>query len=1475
MEHRFPTIRFADFQDPQPPDLPALDDDNSVARTTSGGGTRAVLARPRMALREVWVQSVAGGRSAARTYAADRDHADLPPDAVGHFRFHVAGPLERPVAADDQVKIGWRIYDPGDKLDGGLLEVYVTGSDVPVWTRELDAGELRTDLDDEDRALADGEFVGGLAWDGSLPDVPDEHEDDFPDGMLRAARSPYKLKLSIYTRKRRALATREAWTYFDVPARHRYKLVSYVPTTDLGRFGLEFDPAEGVIKVFSRVFFLAETTAKPWASGPEPRRGELIAGCQQAWSDRFALRRGGGVGRTFRLGLRVVDCGLAHSDREGAIVEEHGPALVDAALRARADLVAILRPGQGQSGLATKESRTANVFLYEQIAFATHHSPTLGARAVVGELRRLEAALRAAITGDAHASLAAAMPIVNIMVDPPTIDLTFGAGVHGLERSHKRAVELIAAEVGARADVIPFHVYVSAASGGHDTARASAVEARLARFLPGGHPCTRAADDAIPRRTVRVRIGSRDDAEQAAMFQTPIAYTAAVHEFGHSLGLVDEYMDYGATPGFEALERSQERLQTLCDRAVVPTWARPESDNGDMMSAGTRLHKRYYLPLREALRVAIGVEPEQLDRHWTLEDRDPGAAPLAAVDESPDFDAHVRCVRAVERLIDHGVADDARLVGELQTQAAYEGLDLAYAKLVRRKTLRSVRRALRPGDHVLVCLGAWRGNTLMHTSIHARSRRVAPVIEPQEVLPAPVGARASDWVVHPRGVGESRQPVLVRASGGFEGQGVFLCDQAGADFYREASGGAVVYERVRDFAAGLVLTADELARGVTLHAEGLRDGALLSLRLSSNTSLIETQPVGARLTFPTAPTLRVYPATVDPDETPAPLSVAQMRSPGLVVPLSPGWQPGLGARSRVVVARPAGSTGALYLRVSPGVRIFKQAQGGHSACSSVKRRPADGGPRQKWRELRLRARDFTGDLLEVWLEGQERSVMFSDRQLVLADDAAEHVTCAVTVVGLDDLDLYIPASAPLQVRGNQPVDQTYEVEVQAAQEVGADRALCSREFPRNPPLVLLAGASAAARPIELRVRLKPGKITPPVVATLQRADDDDARLRTAYTGPTPLGLRTVGNPAPDQTQDLAFALPGDAVGSFHVHLRVGGSTLAVVNVVGVRASAVDRKRPHTALVAGYRAAVTAALVEGRVDAHTGPVPFPDPNARTRAQLKGEACTTHDGTVELVGGGPDGKRGLDRVFAGWIQNKTGGRIEATYTDATGGGAPVTHVVPGVMVRNSPQGDILPTRDRYFTPATANPPDPMPHPVYPLLDTGRDADGGMTATLGQRKLERDDSPAFGQRLRAMAVDSPGTEFLARHRAHGDALLTGAVYEQAFRAHLCVWTDMTGRDAGGGPGDRLYGVVAHFDWTVKGAWTITWPAATATGMSDDFRRDHPNWWQTGAVVEAREFKARRKRVRYYPALRAAEGTLEVRPPTPLQLFAWDYTA
>lgn len=1457
VRQEYPKIRFAKFLDPRPPREPPPPDSQDVARTTSDGSSSAVLVQKQLVLEGVWVRDGNGASSPVCVYEQDRDHAALP-EGTPRFVFRVAGPGDPAVAPADSVTVCWRLRARKRAKLRGVLELFIVGSPGPVWRRELNDAELRTEPPDVQPAdRLGGTIFGGFAWDGHLDAVDPAHQAAFADGHLLAAKSPYKLKLSVYTAKKRKItAARQAWTYFDVPAWHKYKLAAYVPSTNLGCFGLEFDPEEPMIKVFSKVFTLAEQFEERWYQrSPAARRAEFAAACERAWGDLFELNCGGAINRTWRVALRVEDAGGATSRLDGMTIANRERAVASAIAAQRVHLAVVLKPKNGGSGLTTTTKNPyANIFLFEHSAFESHHPSITGGQVLGSHLTVLyDRLLQSYPQGGPGVAAESA--------DPPTFAVPFQNGNAVLSLGERQALQQIAAEVAASSRTCAIPVYVTATGvrdGPEEVARAAAVYNELQAHLPNGHPLVQdTADD--PQKRVLVRLGYRDNLNELS--QVPVAYNAAVHEFGHSFGLVDEYMDYGATPGFGNVAPAQARMRALCVTHGVSSWPRPERNHFALMSVGSQVYKRYYLPLLEALTTIVGLKLRTLAANWSIVDR-AGNNPLPPVTESPDFDPLVRCLEAVEQRARRNDPRPRKLRRALRDEIAAQGLDarLEYVRAVERDNLGAgLQGQLAPDLPCLVGLGVWRGNTLLHAATCVQVREVDPVLEVEQHLSvSPVGAPRT-FVLHPRRAGH-RHPVRLRASQRFIGHGTLTCDQNGVEFYRQASGGAPVYER-QTHPAGLQLTRRELIRGVTLYVRGLTAPTRVELALASNVSHTRVAAEAVILDLPTGASLRVHPCSRVTGGKRSALTSGQMQARGVFVPLTPDKHHPA-PRCRVVVHRPAGVVGNLYLRVSPECSLHTAAVGGARVSKKVKRK--QGGVKAKWQEVKLKPGSFNADgLRTLWLQGD---VISSGCTLNLLDAGNNTLaTCKVTVVDLRSIVVRIPATPALTPRNlpadNRPQDQEFNP--------GAPEALRDLDFDANPPLVLLAGSASPLRPPQVIVRLQPS-VAKYASLLLERAADDHPNLRAAYAEPTPLEVSQIGPINPDGTEDVTCSLPTDAVGSFHIRVSVGGTCLAVLNYVGVEAVAVKQpgqSKPKTGIVAGF-AAQAQTLQEGKLLAHTGQVPFPDPQHSTLGQLRNHACTRHVGRIRLTGGGPDGKRGLDRVFAGWVQNKTAGRIEADYTDFHTGNV---HTARGQMVSNQQAAEPLWDRDRGFTATTAAAPVPLAQPA-PLLDTGRTPNGGMTATLGSRKLERDNTPLFGQELVAVAVDSPGTEFPCRHRSHADALLTEARYDLTFIAYLCAWTDMSGRDAGDGAGDRLYGVVGRFQWQVEGTWSVTWPN-DVQGYDQNDRAANPDWWRTATVAETRTFRAFRDHYDVYPRAQPAEGHLEVRPPTPLQVFAWDF--
>lgn len=230
-------------------------------------------------------------------------------------------------------------------------------------------------------------------------------------------------------------------------------------------------------------------------------------------------------------------------------------------------------------------------------------------------------------------------------------------------------------------------------------------------------------------------------------------------------------------------------------------------------------------------------------------------------------------------------------------------------------------------------------------------------------------------------------------------------------------------------------------------------------------------------------------------------------------------------------------------------------------------------------------------------------------------------------------------------------------------------------------------------------------------------------------------------------------------------------------------------------------------------------------------------------ADVTGGGATGRLGLDRVFAGLINNLANVDIRSTYRDSSVA-PPVGHDFNWVYADN-------------VNAATGNwgrhvfrPADPAPNPyTWPLLDSGRDdaGTGGNTATMRSSKVARANRPV-GQRWTIQCMDSPGRSFPYNHTVVPAARLRTISYNQHFTANFCFWTNHAKNEAAtGDTADRLYTVILTVPWEVVGEWTVTFPAGAAV-----LAETTPHNIQTTV------------RTQHNPIVDVESQNIEVRPPS-----------
>lgn len=259
----------------------------------------------------------------------------------------------------------------------------------------------------------------------------------------------------------------------------------------------------------------------------------------------------------------------------------------------------------------------------------------------------------------------------------------------------------------------------------------------------------------------------------------------------------------------------------------------------------------------------------------------------------------------------------------------------------------------------------------------------------------------------------------------------------------------------------------------------------------------------------------------------------------------------------------------------------------------------------------------------------------------------------------------------------------------------------------------------------------------------------------------------------------------------------------------------------------------------------------------------------DGKVTLIGGGPDGRRGLDRVFFAWANNITSFSEVGAYPKPNTPDRTVERIY-AVNADKSPRSlfDM-----RIFR--TGEVPLPIPEAglSFPLLDTGRlpsgfangrPRDGGSDILLQKNLIKDTKNLDIGQTRHLIAVDSPSASAFIDHLLVNQQLL-GLTIQHKYSARLIGWTNSGGDSTptpqtGNCVGFRTYSHVRYRDWSFTGVYQVTKGA---------------NWtWQVvdNPLIPATIALTAEKGI-YSPACPTAGSEFEVRLPTALEsqaLFA-----
>ena len=452
---------------------------------------------------------------------------------------------------------------------------------------------------------------------------------------------------------------------------------------------------------------------------------------------------------------------------------------------------------------------------------------------------------------------------------------------------------------------------------------------------------------------------------------------------------------------------------------------------------------------------------------------------------------------------------------------------------------------------------------------------------------------------------------------------------------------------------------------------------------------------------------------------------------------------------------------------------------------------------------------FPADGRRFWVQGKTLSGELRDTELRLGvkdvDKGCERAT--FTVVRFKNLKADIPSTPANTVRAvntgggsNSPVNRhTLEIgKPPAAKDFDPDYAT-------NAPLVLVESSVRSTDKINLSVEVEPANV--PVRW-------DCVRDRRPGQGDHADIIALAGNSDdPGLTQDagdpLKATLTADAVGSFHVCPYVDGNANNKFDFAANDGTRIDRE-PYIMMnmvlirvqgVSNLSSANSAAGL-GLVTANQnvqppnpawGVVPVPQRFNTGDFANTGNDAVRMIAITRVIGGGQDGKRGLDALFCGWTNNE----IDCPTSPSGGVSEDVTHFhqnsAPGSPVR----------RLRCFwqlNGAVA---------AGPVLDSGyaNQGTGGQTCTgteghNGPNRLTKTNhASGIGQTWREENVDSPGGGIRAFHPLDPAAWLNRFTFNIDFRCALMFWTNMakvannTDR-----PAVRLYSTVQTNTWNIR---------------------------------------------------------------------------
>jgi hypothetical protein len=453
-----------------------------------------------------------------------------------------------------------------------------------------------------------------------------------------------------------------------------------------------------------------------------------------------------------------------------------------------------------------------------------------------------------------------------------------------------------------------------------------------------------------------------------------------------------------------------------------------------------------------------------------------------------------------------------------------------------------------------------------------------------------------------------------------------------------------------------------------------------------------------------------------------------------------------------------------------------------------------------------------------WVQGKTVSTALRDAELRLGvkevDIGCDRVE--FTAVSFSKLKADIPSTAANKNRnrknGGPPNNPTPRHDFTAGAD-DPDKHF-SDDFTVNTPLPVVEGSVKGGDKIKLSVEIKPSGLDIPVKWSVIRAFDDKAEIKSLAGNSEDPGL------TPDGGDVLKATMQANAAGSFRLrayidcngndkfdertdtNVRIDREPFILMNLVLFRVKCVNN-------TSAANSAAHKAVVPPQVLKPSGIVV--DAAGKPRSISTGDFAGTGNDAVDMkaviqvIGGGADGKRGLQYLFSGWLNNELNC---PTAPNPSNWGEDATHHLQ--------------------RPATA----PTPRPLLglrcyweldgarisgPICDSGgrygdRRGVGGTSCigTMAGREPpvnKIDDPGGLGQRWTVANSDSPGGPIKSTAPSDGTAQLIRFTFNLDFQSALLVWTNCestpepAATDNGTGSACcRLYSTVQTQSWTVR---------------------------------------------------------------------------